>query len=160
MQWYIATIILVIIIYASLYYIFEDELIIYQTNLAHFDFNLLYKKQPIIIEDNVKDINQLLNTWFNINIVNDNINVNSIWSRNKYKYLLIQSFNPIEVTICNASSKIIYGAPDINTNMTTIKLNNNKIIILPFKWYYHIEGNAYIYGIHDYITYMIGNITK
>ena len=53
-MYYIYFIIILIIIYASLYYIFYDELIIYQVEAKHFDFNLLYKKQPIIIQDSIK----------------------------------------------------------------------------------------------------------
>lgn len=151
-------IVFILVAYASLYYIFNDELTIYQTNLDHFDFDLLYKKQPIIIEDNVKDINQLLQSWFNMNILENNIQLNDLWSRNKYKYVLIQSQNPIEITICNPLTKIISGEPEITTNMTTIKLKNNKIMILPFKWYYHIDGNVNLYGVHDYITYAISKI--
>jgi hypothetical protein len=62
-MYYIYIFIFLLIIYASLYYIFEDELIIYQVEAMHFDFNLLYKKQPIIIQN------------ININIVNDKLNL-------------------------------------------------------------------------------------
>jgi len=35
-------------------------------------------------------------------------------------------------------------------------LNKNKLLIIPFKWFYHINiisGNPRFFGIHDYITY-------
>jgi hypothetical protein len=66
---YIYLLIFIIIIYASLYYIFYDELVIYQVDAAHFDFNLLYKKQPIIIQDSIQDIDAILADWFDYNIV-------------------------------------------------------------------------------------------
>ena len=46
--------------------------------------------------------------------------------------------------------------PDASAEISTIKLNNMALII-PFKWYYHISAkDVELYGIHDYITYMIG----
>ena len=46
--------------------------------------------------------------------------------------------------------------PDASAEISTIKLNNMALII-PFKWYYHISSNSVeLYGINDYITYMIG----
>ena len=156
MLWYL--IIFVIIIYASLYFIFEDEITIYQTDLEHFDFNLLYKRQPLIINDNIKDIVQIIKYWFNTNIIHNDITLNNLWMRNSYKYLMIQSYDPIEITLCNPKTKVQYNIPELSTSMTTIKLKNNKILFIPFKWYYHINGNANIYGINDYITYFLGKM--
>jgi len=167
---YIYLLIFIIIIYASLYYIFYDELVIYQVDAAHFDFNLLYKKQPIIIQDSIQDIDAILADWFDYNIVEYDIVIPNIWSwnRNNYKYLLIYADrheeNSVEITIGNALTKQennVPISPDIlppeyNQNLTTILLNSNKLLILPFKWYYHINilsGNPRFFGIHDYITY-------
>jgi hypothetical protein len=49
-------------------------------------------------------------------------------------------------------------SPDYNQKLTTILLNRNKVLIIPFKWYYHINiisGTPRFFGIHDYITYGI-----
>jgi hypothetical protein len=46
--------------------------------------------------------------------------------------------------------------PEYNQKLTTITLNKSKLLIIPFKWYYHINiisGNPRFFGIHDYITY-------
>ena len=82
-----------------------------------------------------------------------NLNNNYIWQKNKYKYLLVQSIsdNPVEIHLCNPSSKITNGIPDTDSNITSILLNN-KSIIIPFNWNYYISGNSNMYGIHDYIT--------
>lgn len=152
MFWYIIIIVILALLYTSLYFIFDNELTIYQTSLDHFDFSLLYKKQPIVIEDNVHDIQQIIDSWFNVNIVHYGVPIDNIWMRNHYKYLLISSQAPIEITISNPSN-----TPSIDSLMTTIKLKNNKILILPFRWYYHIDALDYssmqIYGVHDYVTY-------
>jgi len=164
---YIFLFILLIIIYASLYYIYNDELIIYQVKAEHFDFNLLYKKQPIIIEDSIKNIDNILVDWFSYNIIEYDVYIPNIWNINNFKYFLIyadaQEENSIEITLGNPLTKHKNNVPispdiisDYNQKLTTILLNKNKLLIIPFKWFYHlniISGNPRFFGIHDYITY-------
>jgi len=153
---YLYLLIIILIVYASLYYIFTDEFSIYQTDTNHFDFDLLYKRQPVVINDKIKDINELLYNWFSNNIIKNNLIITDTWERNKYKYLLIYSKESCEVTLCNPKTITVNGMPDASAEISTIKLNNMALII-PFKWYYHISSNnVELYGIHDYITYMIG----
>lgn len=169
MYYYIYFVIFLIIIYASLYYIFADELIIYQVEARHFDFNLLYNKQPIIIQDSIKNIDEILVDWFNYNIIEYDVSIPNIWgwNRNAFKYLLIYAdvheSNSVEITLGNPRTiheNNIPVAPDRlpedNQKLTTILLNKNKLLIVPFKWFYHlniISGNPRFFGIHDYITY-------
>ena len=169
MYYYIYFIIFLIIIYASLYYIFDDELVIYQVEAKHFDFNLLHKKQPIIIQDNIKNIDEILVDWFNYNIIEHDVLIPNIWSwnRNNYKYFLIYADpsegNSVEITLGNPHTKQENNIPmsqdripEYNQKLTTISLNKSKLLIIPFKWYYHINiisGNPRFFGIHDYITY-------
>ena len=166
---YIFLFILLIIIYASLYYIYNDELIIYQVESSHFDFNLLYNKQPIIIQDSIKNIDEILVNWFNYNIIEYDVNIPNIlnWNINNFKYFLIyadaQEENSIEITLGNPLTKHKNNVPispdiisDYNQKLTTILLNKNKLLIIPFKWFYHlniISGKPRFFGIHDYITY-------
>ena len=184
------SIIIIIIIYASLYYIFDDELIIYQVDASHFDFNLLYKKQPIIIQDSIKNIDEILVDWFNYNIIEPDVHIPNIWgwNRNNFKYLLIyagaQEEDSVEITLGNPHTKHENNIPisqdmlatpatpatpaEYNHKLTTILLNKNKVLIIPFKWFYHISilaspdsytdpsryANApRFFGIHDYVTY-------
>ena len=167
--YYILLFIFLIIIYASLYYIYNDELIIYQVESSHFDFNLLYNKQPIIIQDSIKNIDDILVNWFNYNIIEYDVNIPNIlnWNINNFKYFLIyadaQEENSIEITLGNPLTKHENNVPispdiisDYNQKLTTILLNKNKLLIIPFKWFYHlniISGKPRFFGIHDYITY-------
>jgi hypothetical protein len=167
--YYILLFIFLIIIYASLYYIYNDELIIYQVEASHFDFNLLYTKQPIIIQDSIKNIDDILVNWFNYNIIEYDVNIQNIsnWNINNFKYFLIyadaQEENSVEITLGNPLTKHENNVPispdmisDYNQKLTTILLNKNKLLIIPFKWFYHlniISGNPQFFGIHDYITY-------
>lgn len=148
-----------LVLYISFYFIFPDEVVIYQTDIINFDFNTLYKKQPIVIEDDIKDINELLYLWFSPNIVNYDVKIDNLWSKNKYKYLLIHATDhntKSEITLYQSSKNIQNSnIPSSDTYLTTIKLNNNKILIIPFGCRYNISGNVNIYGIHDYITYIL-----
>jgi len=166
---YFYLIILLILLYASLYYLYNNEFSIYQVNIENFDFELLYKKQPIVISEKITNIDNVIDNWFNYNIIY-NLDNNYIWDKNKYKYLFVISKDnePVEISLCNPNSHIINGVtgvtgvprvPSQDSNITTIKLDN-KGLIIPFNWYYYISGNANIYGIHDYITICTSVLSK
>jgi hypothetical protein len=162
---YLYIIIFLILVYSSLYYIFVDEISIYQVSVEHFDFDLLYKRQPIVISESIKDIDDILNNWFKYNIIKYDLVKTNEWQRNNYKYLLfysnkslenvegVETAEPIEITLCNPLAKEYNGVPHVDSNVTTIKLKNNMVLIIPFRWKYHIVGNPEIHGIHDYVTY-------
>jgi hypothetical protein len=155
---YLYIIIFLILVYSSLYYIFVDEISIYQVSVEHFDFDLLYKRQPIVISESIKDIDDILTNWFKYNIIKYDLVKTNDWERNNHKYLVFYSNDksttePTEITICNPLVKEYNGVPHIDSNMTTIKLKNNMVLIIPFRWKYHIVGNPEIHGVHDYITY-------
>ena len=166
---YFYLIILLILLYASLYYLYNNEFSIYQVNIENFDFELLYKKQPIVISEKITNIDNVIDNWFNYNIIY-NLDNNYIWEKNKYKYLFVISKDnePVEISLCNPNSHIINGATQVtgvtrvprqDSNITTIKLDN-KALIIPFNWYYYISGTANIYGIHDYITICTSVLSK
>jgi hypothetical protein len=175
MYYYIYFVIFLIIIYAALYYIFADELIIYQVEAKHFDFNLLYNKQPIVIQDSIKNVDEILVDWFNYNIIEYDVLIPNIWgwNRNGFKYLLIYADasedNSVEITLGNPRTIHENNVPvppdrlpEHTQKLTTILLNKNKLLIVPFKWFYHlniISGNPRFFGIHDYITYGLSGLS-
>lgn len=156
-------IIILIILYICCYYINPNEIIILQTNIINFNLDLLYKKQPIVIEDKILDVSILIEAWFKQNIkekINKDIN---IWHSNNHKYLFINSpssslspngdddnnDNYIEIFLDKNNKKNNY-------NIISIKLYPNQSLIIPFKWrYYIMNNNLNIIGIHDYITYLL-----
>ena len=75
MNFYLLVILIIITIYIYCYFIFPSSVIILQTTIKDFDFNLLNNRQPIVITDFLKEKNKLIDSWFNYNyIVNDNNN--------------------------------------------------------------------------------------
>lgn len=146
------------IFYTYCYFIFPDYISILQTSLNEFEFNLLYKRQPLIIEDKIKDVINILNAWFSQNIIKDQkYDVNIIWNKNKYKYIYCYAILDCEILLCNPKNKIINDTPDINEPIIEIKLKQNQSLIIPYYWNYSVKNNNNIqlYGIHDYITYCL-----
>jgi hypothetical protein len=138
---------ILLIIYSSLYYIIPSSLVILQSTLNNFNFDLLYEKQPLIIQDKIADVNQVISSWFKDNIIEDvNNKKYDDWVTNKHKYLFIQSEDEAEIEI------IIQR----NNSNVAIKLQNKQNIILPFMCKYYINNpNIIIKGIHDYVTYFL-----
>ena len=156
MKKYLFIIAIILIIYMLCYYIFPKELTIYQSTLSDFNFNLLYNKQPIVINDKIVDMNILLDSWFKQNFINKNEIINDKWIINNNKYLFIHSNDDDnEIFITNAKFNNIIP-PTSEEKIVNIKLHKNQSIIIPFKWKYYTEKNNYtVYGINDYITYFL-----
>jgi hypothetical protein len=129
---------------------------ILQTNLQEFDFNLLLKRQPLVIEDCVKDIVGVINSWFSPNIVQDIVFDNKrIWNINSHKYLCVYALDDAEVLLYAPGHKVIDDTPDNSEPVIAINLKASQSVIVPYRWYFNTKNNVKLYGIHDYITYLI-----
>lgn len=160
MKLLIIILLIIIIIYAYCYYIFPTEISILQTDLNNFNFNLLSSRQPIVISDFIQNPSEVINSWFNYNIINDNDNANmnaneNDWIHNNYKYLFINAYKDTEVIIYKA--EITKMNPKAEDNIIIIKLQKNQSLILPFKWKYY-STNINKWGIDDLITFSFGRV--
>lgn len=147
----------ILVIYAYCYFIFPTEVSILQTTITHFDFALLQKRQPLVVQDCVAedDVNNLIQAWFSPNIVNVfKIDENKLWSVNNYKYCYVYALNDTELMLCPAIESNQDKAEPI---CLAIKMRKNQSVIIPFKWQYgNIKNNDIIsYGIHDYVTWLL-----
>jgi len=146
---------IIIIIYVYCYYIFPTEISILQTDLSNFNFNLLSSRQPIVISDFIQNPLEVINSWFNYNIINSNNDENNDWIHNNYKYLFINAYKDTEVIIYKA--EITKINPKAEDNIIIIKLQKNQSLILPFKWKYY-STNINKWGIDDLITFSFGRV--
>lgn len=146
---------IIIIIYVYCYYIFPTEISILQTDLSNFNFNLLSSRQPIVISDFIQNPLEVINSWFNYNIINSNNDENNDWIHNNYKYLFINAYKDTEVIIYKA--EITKINPKAEDNIIIIKLQKNQSLILPFKWKYY-SSNINKWGIDDLITFSFGRV--
>ena len=153
-------IIILLIIYIRYYYSYPKDVAILQTTLNEFTMQILTEKQPIVIQDKVQDITELRKAWFNTNIGFTNVYVYSEspeWIRNKYKYLIIQPNEDLEILIYPPNQKSIDGNPDPEGHIVAVKLLVNQVIILPLHWKYHLEKQVKFktMGVQDFISLFI-----
>ncbi len=159
MKLYLIITICIILFYIYCYFINPTYISILQTSLQEFDFNMLFKKQPLVIEDKTKNVLSILQAWFSPNIIQDtNYNNDRTWNMNTYKYLYCYALYDTEIFIYSPIKTIIDDKPDTNEPILAIKLKTNQSLIIPYRWYYNIKNNNDIklYGIHDYITFVLG----
>lgn len=154
--YYILLIICFIYIYG--YFVNPQEISIIQSSLKEFDLSFLLRKQPIVIDDCIKDVLNVINLWFSTNIINDaRFNNKYVWNKNSYKYIYMYALADQEVYIYPPNFKIINDEPSNKDPIIAIKLKQCQSLILPFKWSYNIKNIDFIklYGIHDYTTYIL-----
>tara|TARA_Y100000389_G_scaffold40620_1_gene35187 strand:+ start:11290 stop:11775 length:486 start_codon:yes stop_codon:yes gene_type:complete len=151
-------IIIFIIILLLCYFLFPSNCIIHQTTLEEFSLDLLTYRQPIVFHDKIVDINNIVKLWFDLNIIHYKIpEIKSNWYRIPYKYCIIKPNTDCDIILSHPTTKIKNNIPDENTsNLISIKLKENQILIIPFKWYIYndIQKTSQIIGIHDYFTYI------
>lgn len=144
--------------YVYCYFIFPTNISIIQSSLEDFDFHLLLKRQPLMIEDKIKDIIVVLNSWFSSNIIQDiYFDEKRLWNLNSHKYLYCYALSDVEILLYPPGNKVVNDTPDNREPVIGIPLKAKQSIIIPFRWYYNIKNNQSIklYGIHDYVTYTI-----
>lgn len=143
--------------YVYCYFVFPTEISILQTSLKEFDFNLLHRRQPLVVQDYVDDVTGLINAWFSSNIVDNNIffDHNRIWNINSHKYCYAYAVEDTEILVYSAANKIVNDTPDNSEPVVAIKLKKYQSVVIPFKWCYHVKNKDSIklYGIHDYVTW-------
>jgi hypothetical protein len=140
--------------YVLYYYWPPRQIAILQTTLAKFTFDLLLQRQPIVLYDRVSDWDELKRAWFPSNrSVVESVAAGETWSRNSYKYLLIQPVQDSEVLLYPPFKKLVDGRPPTDETLLSIKLKAAQILILPYRWYYCMPTSSYSQlGIHDLLT--------
>lgn len=151
---------IVFIIYIYSYYKYPQNISIIQTNLDILNYNILLERQPVVIENNKTDLEQLQNTLFSFTIKElFSIDNQSIWVNNRYKYVVFQSISDNSEILIYPPFKPLLpdNTPDTNENLINIQLNIGQCLILPFHWKYYIDkNNSYnCLGIHNLVTYFL-----
>lgn len=155
-------ILFIIVLYIYGYFIYPNNISILQTSLSEFNFDILLKRQPLVIDDHIKNIIPVLDAWFFYNIIQDTkYDPKRIWNLNEHKYLVLYSIQDDEIMLYQAGNKVVDDLPDNREPVLSILLKKHQCLIIPYRWYYNIKNiNSFkLYGIHDYVTYAIHNIT-
>ena len=158
---YLAIFIILIITIIIIYHLHKNTIVITQTTIDKFEFNLLYQKNPLVISDNIPSLQLILDSWFKYNFIyKDDSNVFK-WKLNASKYTLLHNNNEmnIEIHICHPNIKIINNIPSSESKIITIDLAVNQFIVLPYKWYYFNDNKKVtIFNIHDMYTKLLSTL--
>lgn len=155
----IIAVIFIIIVYIYCYFIYPPYTSVVQTTLNDFDFNMLLNRQPLVVSDKVKDVRVLLKSWFSPNIIQDiDFDNRRFWNINFHKYLFCYATEDVEILLYAAGNNVVDDVADDREPVLAIQLKKLQCLIIPYRWYYHVKNNIKLYGIHDYITYIIDNI--
>lgn len=147
--------ILFLILYIACYFSIPKDFMVNQVSTEDFQFSLLYEKHPIVLNNPIVNIIEIIDNWFNFNIVKESLyEKNKIWERINSKYLMIQSKTDSEIMLGRPQSEIIDGYP--TSDILCIKLKQNQVSIIPFRWYvmFNTQEHNY-YTIDDYVTVLL-----
>lgn len=156
MSRYLIFLLILLIIYIFVtYFVYPHNTIrINQANIENFQFQLLYEKHPIIIQNHNPHHSEIVQKLFSQNFISNNIFNENTWYKNKHKYLIIYCQENKQVNICNPDTILSQNIPCEGTNIISINLQPTQFIILPYKWYVFVDSQNFI-GIHDYFTYLV-----
>jgi hypothetical protein len=131
---------------------------IIQVYLDAFKLDNLYEKYPIVIYDQIYNVDDLLNTIFKYSYAFKTtlqIEAAKIY-KNTHKYLLVfNNTEPIKLKVINPKYKkdIKMKLEDSNVEYVTIKLKEKQVVILPALWYYYSDNqNISAIGLDDLIS--------
>jgi hypothetical protein len=148
---YYLIIIIIIIIYICCYFIFPPDIYIIQSNISDFNFSSLLSRQPIVLDDYLKEPEKLIDLWFNFNFKTPIHQENDNWCHNKNKFLFINATEDTEIIIYKAT--YIQYIPNENDKIIIIKLKKSQSFIIPYRWNYYLNSsNVMMWGINDLIT--------
>lgn len=156
----------IVIIYVSYYYRYPTSTGLIQTSLKNFDWDMLLKRQPIIIDDPVQDIGALNNAWFHGKLQGHNSGNYTEWQSNRYKHLFIyaasEDHEVNEVFICgpraaletNPTTGYMQPVNSEETSVIAIQLAPYQVMCVPLHWRVMLDKpeSFWTLGYHDYIT--------
>lgn len=149
---------ILVVLYIASYFRPPKEIHILQSSLKDFTFDMLREKQPIVIDDRVMSLEEIAKLWFQPNINTQfRLAHSELWHKNKYKYLVLQAEQEGDIYMYPAGKKMINDLPDTEETLLAVHLLPGQMLILPYRWWYHIPDRMAVsaIGVHDYITYVL-----
>ncbi len=169
-------IILILIIYIRYYTKINIDTKILQANLYNLNYNILQEKYPIVINDKIVNINDIINKTFKHlytkkfqnTIFNENI------KQNLAKYCLFHNNtdNDIEIFIINPINSKLFSfknSPNNNNFLTSTETNIDNIfsikmilkpynvLILPYGWLFKCNTICSNFFLFDILNLLIAN---
>lgn len=152
--------VIIYIIYAIIYNIYPKEHSIIQVPIQHFTFNLLYDRSPIVIEQPVYNLDDVLSKWFCYNFISDqtkdNCDIRNRWYENRGKFLVVQNKNMKgeRMELVLNSPHNTHPVPNEKDVLYSILLDPEQIAIIPMGWGVILNEEDRVVRVDDVITYL------
>jgi hypothetical protein len=145
MKLFITLAVIIIIFYIKLTLQKKRDFQIIQTSLELFKDDLLYEKYPIILEDNIVNIDELFGSIFKYQYIFKKQGKNK--KKKEYqcnsKFLVFHNITLQESTISIKNN--------VNDVFVDVIIRQNKVLILPYGWYYINKNNISYFLLNDFI---------
>lgn len=145
MKLYITLAVIIIIFYIKLTLQKKRDFQIIQTSLEIFKDDLLYEKYPIILEDNIVNIDELFGSIFKYQYIFKKQGKKK--KKKEYKcnskFLVFHNITLQESTISIKNN--------VNDVFVDVIIRQNKVLILPYGWYYINKNNISYFLLNDFI---------
>jgi hypothetical protein len=145
MKLYIFLTILICFFYIKLTLQKKYDFQIIQTSLTLFKDDLFYEKYPIIFEDNIVNIEELFDSIFKYQYIFKQKGKKRQLKeyKNNNKFLIFHNVSLDESTISIKNN--------LNDVFVDVILRKNKVLILPYGWYYINKNNVSNFLLNDFI---------
>lgn len=157
LKYLLYVIIAIIILYMVLYNIHPTDHSIVQVPIQHFTFDILYERSPIVIDQPVYDLDDIITKWFNYNSVSPvKEDLFDRWHTNCGKYLIVQNTLEEDKELFLNNPQNTHPVPKEDDRLFSIVLHPKQVVIVPLGW-----GTVLIEGmrgvkIDDVITGLMG----
>ncbi len=157
LKYILYTIIAILILYIVLYNIHPKTHCIVQVEIQHFTFDLLYQRSPIVIDQPVYDLDDIVSKWFSYNYASPiNENVKDRWNTNRSKYLIVQNTLEEDTELFLNNPQNNHPIPKEDDRLFSIVLHPKQVVIVPYGWSCVLMGGMRGINIDDMITTIIG----
>lgn len=125
-----------------------------QSTIDKVDFEMLNGKIPIIITDQIVDVQDVFSSVFKFQYTFiDQINPMSSWVRNCNKYMVVSPNTKETIKIAHPKSKMKGGKYEY----IDIILNEHQLLIIPYGWWV-LSNKSNVFKLNDIFSKMISYV--
>jgi len=155
--WFVATFVLLVLwMYIASCFKVPNQVVILQTTLQDFRFDMLREKQPVVIQDQIVSLPDIQKMWFSPNIVSSyKFTTSQVWEKNKSKFMVFCAREEGDLYLYPMAYKWIDGAPDPQETLIAIHMKPQQLVIVPFGWHYLTQMEMDGLEVNDYLSIVL-----
>lgn len=157
--WWIAAALVAAYVWAA-YYRQPPSVQMLQTSLTLFHVDALLQKQPIVVADQVADLDAIRRAWFPMATAKEAVAVPGAWLRVGGKYAVIYPREDAEVLMCAPKCKMVLdGAariPHPDETLVAVPLKAHQLLILPFRYHFYVTSEKInVLLLNDWVSWAL-----